>query len=200
MCRGAFALHGFCSIACVHGEAMPGDGRTNRTSPHVAARASRPWQRDRAKHQERTMQAFKRIAMWVLPVVIGLPCLAIHAVAGDLRSPVQADMSIAPVVAAAPEKSVQKAAAVAPPAADSTFGVAMTTEQLDAHRGGEAVFNDMNLRGTVANNTARGVDTGSNMITGGSFSNASGLPTVIQNTGANVLIQNATIVNVRFGE
>jgi hypothetical protein len=26
------------------------------------------------------------------------------------------------------------------------------------------------------------------------------LPTVIQNTGANVLIQNATIVNVRFGE
>jgi hypothetical protein len=38
------------------------------------------------------------------------------------------------------------------------------------------------------------------VIAGGSFSNASGLPTVIQNTGANVLIQNATIVNVRFGE
>jgi hypothetical protein len=97
----------------------------------------------------------------------------------------------APTVAASPAPA---------PAADATFGVAMSAEQLDAHRGGEAVFNDMNLRGTVANNTARNVDTGSNMISGGSFSNASGLPTVIQNTGANVLIQNATIVNVRFGE
>ena len=64
----------------------------------------------------------------------------------------------------------------------------------------EHVRGVMNLRGTVANNTARNVDTGSNVIAGGSFSNASGLPTVIQNTGANVLIQNATIVNVRFGE
>ncbi|OYD74176.1 UNVERIFIED_ORG: hypothetical protein BDU10_5877 [Burkholderia sp. CF145] len=151
------------------------------------------------------MQAFKRIAKVVLPVVIGLPCFAAYVSAGELRSPVQADTSIAPVVSAAPGVSALKAptAAASPapaPAADATFGVAMSAEQLDAHRGGEAVFNDMNLRGTVANNTARNVDTGSNMITGGSFSNASGLPTVIQNTGANVLIQNATIVNVRFGE
>ncbi|WP_109482984.1 hypothetical protein [Paraburkholderia sp. C35] len=151
------------------------------------------------------MQAFKRIAKLVLPVVIGLPCLAAHVVAGELRSPVQADTSIAVVVPTAPDASGQKASALAASpasagASDAAFGVAMTAEQLDAHRGGEAVFNDMNLKGTVANNTARGVDTGSNMITGGSFSNASGLPTVIQNTGANVLIQNATIVNVRFGE
>jgi hypothetical protein len=40
--------------------------------------------------------------------------------------------------------------------------------------------------------------TGNNTITEGSFSNASGLPMVIQNTGANVLIQNATIVNIQF--
>ncbi|MBN3758673.1 hypothetical protein G3N95_37585 [Paraburkholderia sp. Tr-20389] len=150
------------------------------------------------------MQAFKRIAMWVLPVAIGLPGLAAHVVAGELRSPVQADTSIAvvaPAAQASADKTGTAAASTAPAsAADATFGVAMTAEQLDAHRGGEQVFNDMNLRGTVANNTARGVDTGSNMITGGSFSSSSGLPTVIQNTGANVLIQNATIVNVRFGE
>ena len=150
------------------------------------------------------MQAFKRIAKVVLPVVIGLPCFAAYVFAGELRSPVQADTSIAPVVSAASGVSALKApkaaASLAPAPADATFGVAMSAEQLDAHRGGEAVFNDMNLRGTVANNTARNVDTGSNMISGGSFSNASGLPTVIQNTGANVLIQNATIVNVRFGE
>ncbi|MEM5340723.1 hypothetical protein [Paraburkholderia azotifigens] len=149
------------------------------------------------------MQAFKRIAMLLLPVVIGLPGLAAHVMAGELRSPVQADTSIAPaVVASGTAQKTQTATASPAPAsvADATFGVAMTAEQLDAHRGGEQVFNDMNLRGTVANNTARGVDTGSNMITGGSFSSSSGLPTVIQNTGANVLIQNATIVNVRFGE
>jgi hypothetical protein len=153
------------------------------------------------------MQAFKRIAMLVLPVAIGLPGFAAHVVAGELRSAVQADTSGAPAVVApavvvpAAQASADKTASPAPAsAADATFGVAMTAEQLDAHRGGEQVYNDMNLRGTVANNTARGVDTGSNMITGGSFSSASGLPTVIQNTGANVLIQNATIVNVRFGE
>ncbi|CAD6536692.1 hypothetical protein ACFQ3P_19080 [Paraburkholderia sabiae] len=148
------------------------------------------------------MQAFKRIAMLVLPVAIGLPGFAAHVVAGELRSAVQADTSGAPaVVVPAAQASADKTASPAPAsAADATFGVAMTAEQLDAHRGGEQVYNDMNLRGTVANNTARGVDTGSNMITGGSFSSASGLPTVIQNTGANVLIQNATIVNVRFGE
>jgi len=151
------------------------------------------------------MQAFKRIAKVVLPVVIGLPCFAAYVFAGELRSPVQADTSIAPVVSAAQQVSAQNTQTIAASqqralTADATFGVAMSAEQLDAHRGGEAVFNDMNLRGTVANNTALNVDTGSNMISGGSFSNASGLPTVIQNTGANVLIQNATIVNVRFGE
>ena len=142
------------------------------------------------------MQAFKRIAKVVLPVVIGLPGFAAHVYAGEPRSPVQADTSVAPIVATVPGTA---SPAPASPA-DATFGVAMTAEQLDAHRGGEAVFNDMNLQGTVANNTARGVDTGSNVIAGGSFSNASGLPTVIQNTGANTLIQNATILNVRFGE
>jgi len=32
----------------------------------------------------------------------------------------------------------------------------------------------------------------------GSFINASGIPTVIQNSGANVLIQNATIINIQY--
>ena len=40
--------------------------------------------------------------------------------------------------------------------------------------------------------------TGSNAINEGSFANASGLSTVVQNTGANVLIQNATILNIQF--
>ena len=41
---------------------------------------------------------------------------------------------------------------------------------------------------------------GANNIQDGSFDNASGVLSVVQNTGANVLIQSATIVNVQFTE
>jgi len=70
---------------------------------------------------------------------------------------------------------------------------------LDGYRGGaELTRNDMTLNGTTANNSARNVETGDNSISAGSFSNMSGLPVVIQNSGANVLIQNAVIVNVQM--
>jgi hypothetical protein len=79
------------------------------------------------------------------------------------------------------------------------IGLALSATALDGLRGGsELVFNDMQLNGTVADTRATQVITGNNTITEGSFANASGLPTVIQNSGANVLIQNATIVNVQF--
>ena len=80
------------------------------------------------------------------------------------------------------------------------FGKPVDTGALADIRGGaEVVVNDMRLAGVVADNTANRVITGSNAISDGAFANASGLPTVIQNTGANTLIQNATILNVRFG-
>ena len=80
------------------------------------------------------------------------------------------------------------------------FGRPVDTAALNEIRGGaEVVVNDMRLAGVVADNTANRVITGSNAISDGAFANASGLPTVIQNTGANTLIQNATILNVRFG-
>jgi len=70
---------------------------------------------------------------------------------------------------------------------------------LDGYRGGaEVVRNDMTLNGTTASNSARNVETGDNTISSGSFSNMSGLPVVIQNSGANVLIQNAVIVHVQM--
>ncbi len=79
------------------------------------------------------------------------------------------------------------------------IGLALSATALDGLRGGsELVLNDMQLNGTVADTRATQVITGNNTITEGSFANASGLPTVIQNSGANVLIQNATIVNVQF--
>lgn len=86
------------------------------------------------------------------------------------------------------------------PAASAPFSLAaLAPERLERVRGGaEAVWNDMKLNGAVSGNTAVNVATGSNIITNGSFSSASGLPIAIQNSGANVLIQNATIVNVQL--
>jgi hypothetical protein len=90
-------------------------------------------------------------------------------------------------------------AAVSQDAQQPGFGVAMTDDQLDEHRGGDALIGQNYLNGTLSDTEANRVVTGSNTISDGSFANSSGLPTVIQNTGANVLIQNATVLNVRFG-
>ncbi|MBD8882380.1 hypothetical protein ISP25_20625 [Rhodanobacter hydrolyticus] len=78
------------------------------------------------------------------------------------------------------------------------MGQAVSAETLDRYSGGTSVRNNQNLSGTVSNNSATKVNTGSNVISANSFSGATGLPTVIQNTGNNVLIQNGVIVNVQF--
>ena len=69
---------------------------------------------------------------------------------------------------------------------------------LAKQRGGTEVASEMVLKGVVSDNRAVNVSTGNNSIEGGALANASGLPIIIQNTGNNVLIQNATIVNVQL--
>jgi len=82
---------------------------------------------------------------------------------------------------------------------DHAFGVAVPLRQLAALRGGaDTVSNDMRLSGAVSGNTALNVASGMNSISSGSFSNAAGLPVAIQNSGSNVLIQNATIINLQL--
>jgi hypothetical protein len=81
----------------------------------------------------------------------------------------------------------------------SSFGIPLAAAQLEGYRGGfDVVKNDMLLSGTVANNSTVDVLSGSNYIANGSFANASGVPMVVQNSGSNVLIQNATIINVQM--
>jgi hypothetical protein len=81
----------------------------------------------------------------------------------------------------------------------SSFEDPIESSRLDSYRGGfDLVKNDMKLIGSVANNTAEHVWSGNNVIADGAFSNASGFPMVVQNSGSNVLIQNATIVNVQL--
>ena len=89
----------------------------------------------------------------------------------------------------------------APTAAARWFGSAtLDAARLERQRGGASpqVFNDMQLDGVVADNRAVDVVTGSNAISTGALSGASGLPLIVQNSGNNVLIQNATIVNVQL--
>jgi LysM repeat protein len=157
------------------------------------------------KAKETTMQALKRIAQLVLPVAVGLPGLAVHASASEVlpqpavTQSAQSDSTSARSVVSTAPADGPASASVTPPAKSDPFGVAMNAEQLDGHRGGDALIATNTLNGRVSDNTANRIVTGQNTITQGSFANASGLPTVIQNSGANVLIQNATILNVRFG-
>ena len=79
------------------------------------------------------------------------------------------------------------------------WGAPVASHQLGDYRGGfDMVHNDMQLNGSVANNFTNNVASGHNTITEGSFTNANGFPMVIQNSGSNVLIQNATIINLQY--
>lgn len=88
------------------------------------------------------------------------------------------------------------------PADPTAFGPRLTTDRLDRMRGGDGnlsiTTNRADVQGTVDGNTATNVLGGGNVIADGSFGNATGISTVIQNSGSNVLIQNSTIVNVQF--
>jgi hypothetical protein len=168
------------------------------------------------------MQARRSISLLLASTVTALLGASAYADDEPQAQAVQAVASDSGVTTAAPEFAVTPAVSTAPtvptvpdtqagattpasgtptatPKEHDGFGVAMTADQLDDQRGGDALVGQNYLTGDVANNTASRVETGSNTISEGSFSGSNGLPTVIQNTGANVLIQNATVLNVRFG-
>ncbi|MDB5819103.1 MAG: hypothetical protein JWQ11_2743 [Rhizobacter sp.] len=86
----------------------------------------------------------------------------------------------------------------APTKAASLFGArrAVSMATLSAQRGGTEVTEVPTLSGSVSGNQASNTVSGSNSITNGAFSNSSGLPVIVQNSGNNVLIQTSTVVNV----
>ena len=83
--------------------------------------------------------------------------------------------------------------------AGEIFGsAAVDSQDLAVSRGGaEVTLNDLKSNGAVHDNQASNLITGSNFVTDGSFAGAAGFSTVVQNSGNNVLIQNATIINVK---
>jgi hypothetical protein len=71
--------------------------------------------------------------------------------------------------------------------------------ELAKQRGGsDSHLNQNNSTGAVTGNVASQLNTGSNTISESAFSNSSGIPIVIQNSGNNVLIQNSTILNLQL--
>jgi len=133
----------------------------------------------------------------VLAWLLCLPCLAQQV------QPVPAQ-DAAPAIEAPAQPGDRSPAPMPTPLGEAkgergVFAAPLGEEQLSRMRGGaETPWSEMKLNGTVTGNSSIDVVSGNNVINGGSFVNASGLPTVIQNTGSNVLIQNATIVNVLF--
>lgn len=76
---------------------------------------------------------------------------------------------------------------------------AVDAAALGSYRGGADLhLNDITADGLVQDNHASNLTTGVNIITEGSITGAAGIPTVIQNSGNNVLIQNSTIINVQM--
>lgn len=133
------------------------------------------------------MQRNRSIALGGLVGI--LACLA----AGAACAQQVADVTVQPVVEVTP-------AVIDATPQDPAFGSALDPGVLADMRGGaEIVDNDVLVNGRVEDAIADDVLTGNNSVAG-SFGSASGINTVIQNTGANVLIQNAMIVNVKFAE
>ena len=85
--------------------------------------------------------------------------------------------------------------------AGDVFGsVAVDSQDLAFSRGGaelDITLNDVKTNGAVSNNQASNLTTGSNFVNDGSFAGAAGFSTVVQNSGNNVLIQNATVINLK---
>lgn len=79
------------------------------------------------------------------------------------------------------------------------FARTASAQVLDTQRGrADQQLNLMLVEGTLYDNNAINTISGDNIITNGAFSNANGLATAIQNSGNNVLIQNATILTIEL--
>jgi hypothetical protein len=82
---------------------------------------------------------------------------------------------------------------------ESAFGAAISDSDLGTQRGGDVrVTNTNNLDAQLHDNSATANVTGSNFVTSSAFSGSSGFSTVVQNSGNNVIIQNATVLNLQL--
>lgn len=77
----------------------------------------------------------------------------------------------------------------------------VSLEAMNEARGGQNVELDLfyaesDVDGISSDNVATNTVSGNNILSLGAFADSSGISSVIQNTGNNVLIQNSTVVNL----
>lgn len=96
-------------------------------------------------------------------------------------------------VAPAATGEVKALLLTAVPVSDAALGAESGKAQLQLDK---VTINDQDLNGVSEDNIATGNTNGNNTISGDAFSNSAGFVTAIQNTGNNVLIQDATIINI----
>lgn len=79
----------------------------------------------------------------------------------------------------------------------------VSLETMSEARGGQNVDIDLDLvyaesdvYGISSDNVANNTVSGNNILSPGAFADSSGISSVIQNTGNNVVIQNSTVVNL----
>lgn len=94
-----------------------------------------------------------------------------------------------------------------PPAPDeiAEFGTPVSDNFLSSLSGGQnmqidnidMLLNNMNVKSSLADNILYSTTTGANIISDDAFSSASGISTVIQNSGNQVIINSAMILNLR---
>lgn len=146
--------------------------------------ASRGNQQARAATTARALLVYPALALVILCMLLTVPMA-------------RADESA--MADAAPDTTVS---AVTTETGLISLGTDVSHADLDENRAkamleiDKVFINDQELNGTVSGNTAINSNNGANSIAGTAFSGASGFVNTIQNTGNNVLIQSATIVNV----
>lgn len=86
------------------------------------------------------------------------------------------------------------------------FGSPVSGEVLDSLNGGQSVsidtidllMNNMELNADMKDNLLNSATTGINQISGEAFAHAGGISTVVQNSGNQVIINNALILNLQI--
>ena len=89
---------------------------------------------------------------------------------------------------------------------NTEFSDPVSSNTLDALSGGQdmqidnidMLVNNMNLKAQMEKNILYSTSTGVNTVSNDAFSNANGISTVIQNSGNQVIINNALILNLQI--
>jgi hypothetical protein len=81
---------------------------------------------------------------------------------------------------------------------EMALGAPVAAAALEAQRGGESrfEFNFQEVNATMEKTVSVSTNNGANTISGGAFGGATGFPLAVQNSGNNVIVQNAFIINL----